>query len=99
MMKSFKITFYVSENGELVKAKEFFRFAENLKSLVANPPEEFFEMLESCFPMHGWAEIEQETANVFVIFTPRNINLQEVNKDEFRHWLENLKPSDFSEHI
>jgi len=94
-VKSFKIVFYRSENGELVKVREFYRFAEGLFELVENPPQEFIDMLEFFVPMHGWAEMEERRANVFVIFTPRDTRLQEFEKSEFRKWLENIKPADF----
>jgi hypothetical protein len=98
-VKSFKIVFYKSQNGELVKVREFFRLAENITQLVADPPGEFFQMLEFFLPIHGWAEIEEKSASVFVIFTPRDTKLQEMENDEFKKWLENIKPDDFSKRI
>ena len=94
-MRSFKILFYVSRGGELVKVKEFFRLAEKLSDLVKNPPQEFFEMIESSLPMHGWAEIDEERATVFVIFVPRGGELTEVDRKDFVNWLQKVKPGDF----
>jgi hypothetical protein len=94
-MRSFKILFYESRMGELVKVKEFFRLAEQISDLVQNPPPEFFEMLESSMPMHGWAEIDEERATVFVIFVPRGGELKEVDRKDFVDWLQKVKPGDF----
>ena len=99
VLKNFKIVFYKSELGELVKVKEFFRRAETLQELVADPPDEFFDMLGSFFPLHGWAEIGKENATVFVIFAPRadGGRLPDIEETEFQDWLGNVRPSDFKE--
>ncbi|HOX28059.1 MAG TPA: hypothetical protein PLQ76_02765 [bacterium] len=96
-MKSFKINFYKSENGSLTKVKELFRLADAVQELISNPPEEFFEMLVDHFPLHGWVEMEEEKANVFVIFVPRGSALHDFEREQFRKWLENASPADFSE--
>lgn len=96
-MRSFKIVFYKSESGELVKIKEFYRVVEELQDLIADPPDEFFEMLGSFFPVHGWAEMDQEKATVFVIFAPRPGDLNEVDNIEFKDWLNNVRPGDFKD--
>jgi len=99
-LRNFKIIFYKSELGELVKVKEFFREAEAIQDLVSDPPDEFFDMLGSFFPVHGWAEIEKEASTVFVIFAPRNKKLDvlgDVDENEFQVWLENVQPSDFKD--
>lgn len=95
-MPSFKILFYRSEGGELVKVREFYRVANALSDLVQTPPKEFFDMLEDSLPMHGWAEVDEGRVTVFLIFVPRPGDLGEVDHDEFVDWLRNIKPSDLS---
>lgn len=106
MKKTFKIVFYVSDNGELAHMKTLFREAEQIGELVDDPPDEFFDMLMENLPIHGWAEIEDEKAVVFVIFAPRteddNTHRELISPSDtlderhrFRKWLNQLKPSDF----
>jgi hypothetical protein len=106
--KTFKIVFYVSDNGELAHAKTLYREAEQIAELVEDPPEEFFAMLGDNLPIHGWAEIEDEKAVVFVIFAPRTeadntrrelISPGDANdeRNRFRMWLSQIKPSDFKD--
>ncbi len=95
-MKSFKISFYKSESGELVKIKELFRLADSIDELVAAPPQEFFDMLSDYFPLQGWAEMEENRANVYVIFAPRAAEgVSDIEVNDFREWLDNIKPADF----
>ena len=96
-MKTFKIVFYSSEHGELSKMKEFFREADRIQDLVSEPPEEFFNMLTTFFPVHGWAELEDGSSTIYVIFAPRPARLEEVEEGEFLDWLENVQPSDFKD--
>ncbi len=96
-MRTFKIIFYKSEKGELVKAQEVFRLANSINELVEAPPQEFFDMLDDYFPLHGWAEIEERRATIFVIFTKRKANLQDIDRKDFKEWLESVNPSDLSE--
>ena len=98
-MKSFKIVFYKSEGGEIVHVKTFFRLAEQLADLIKDPPEEFFDMLDDYSPMHGWAEVEPTRCTVFVIFVPKNAAHVTTDDEasQFREWLGNVKPSDFSQ--
>lgn len=106
MRKTFKIVFYISDNGELAHIKTLYREAEQIAELVEDPPEEFFAMLGDNLPIHGWAEIEDEKAVVFVIFAPRTENDQTRRelispadsldeRQQFRTWLSQIKPSDF----
>jgi hypothetical protein len=106
--KTFKIVFYISDNGELAHMKTLYREAEQITELVEDPPEEFFSMLSDNLPIHGWAEIEDEKAVVFVIFAPRSEEDQTRRElispsdtmDErhrFRKWLSQIKPSDFKD--
>ena len=105
MKKNFKIVFYRSDEGHLAHMKTLHRKAEKLVDLVLDPPEEFFEMLEENMPIHGWAELEEKDATVFVIFAPRShppletetftstfIDAEEI---QFKEWLNGVKPSDF----
>lgn len=95
-MKSFKISFYKSEGGELIKIRELFRLADSIDELVASPPQEFMEMLNDYFPLQGWAEMEENRANVYVIFAPRAAEGdKDVEVNDFRKWLDNIKPADF----
>ncbi len=94
-MKTFKISFYKSEMGELVKVREFFRLANTVDELVANPPEEFMDMLAEFLPLQGWVEMERDKASVFVIFTSRENRPKDHEVEEFGKWLENIKPADF----
>jgi hypothetical protein len=94
-MKSFKISFYESTNGELIKLKELFRLCEAVADLVRNPPPEFFQMLETHFPINGWAEVGEDTGNVYVVFAPRDSVFQDSEKEAFRDWLDTITPSDF----
>ena len=96
-MRNFKIVFYKSELGELIKIKEFYREAAAIHDLVANPPEEFFEMLDSFSPVHGWAELDKTSSTIYVIFAPRGKRLQEIENTEFLEWLESVSPADFNE--
>jgi hypothetical protein len=97
-LKSFKIMFYKTEKGELTLVRTFFRLADSLTDLMKDPPGEFFEMLREYMPVHGWAEVEDVRATVFVIFAPRAV--MSASQDEeaasFRDWLNNAKPSDFA---
>ena len=94
-MRSFKIAFYKSEQGELTKIREFFRLANTVDELVSNPPEEFMDMLTEFVPLQGWVEMEPDKASVFVIFTPREGKIMDAEREEFSRWLENIKPADF----
>ena len=98
-MRVFKIVFYRSENGELTKFKEFYREAEALSDLLENPPDEFYEAMKKLFPLHGWAEVDEERSTVFVIFTVKAKQPKRPRRDkekvEFRNWLKQVKPSDF----
>jgi len=96
--KSFKIVFYKSEMGELVKVMTLYRMAEQLSDLINDPPKEFFEMLGEYAPVHGWAEIEDTRAAVFVIFARHGMERTGTAEEakHFRDWLESVKPSDFS---
>ncbi len=98
-MRSFKIVFYKSESGELVKMKEFFREVDGLQELIADPPDEFFEMLGSFFPVHGWAEMDRERSTVFVVFAPRESDLDEIDNDEFKDWLNSVSPGDIKDFL
>jgi hypothetical protein len=105
-VKPFKIVFYLSHKGELTLLKTLYRQAEKLVDLVMDPPPEFFELLESHIPIHGWAEIDDDSACVFVIFAPRGSTpretesftsrLVDAEEMQFRDWLNQVKPSDFS---
>lgn len=94
-MKSFRIVFYKSEEGELIKIKEFVKEAVKLQDLIQDPPDEFFEMLKNYAPVHGWAEMEPVASTVFVIFTERSRKLPEENDEDFKNWLAEVRPSDF----
>ncbi|MFA6449829.1 MAG: hypothetical protein WCX65_10190 [bacterium] len=94
-MKSFKISFYKSDGGELTKLLQFFRLAEKIEDLVANPPQEFLDMLDEYLPLQGWAEMEENRANIYVVFTPRGNNIRDFEHNEFRRWLDTIKPADF----
>ena len=96
-MKSFKIVFYKSEKGALVHMRTLYRMAAQLMDLVENPPGEFFEILKEFMPIHGWAEMEETRATVFVIFAPRSVILGAIDEEtsKFREWLSEVKPSDF----
>ncbi|MEW6200368.1 MAG: hypothetical protein AB1546_00205 [bacterium] len=98
-MRVFKIVFYRSEKGELTKFKEFYREAEALSDLLENPPFEFYDAMKKLFPLHGWAEVDDEQSTVFVIFTGRKGRTGRARRDaekvEFRNWLKKAKPSDF----
>ena len=96
-MKSFKISFYKSEGGELSFIKHFFRLADKIEDLVANPPQEFLDMLGDFMPLQGWAEVEESKANIYVIFSPRGSQIKDVEQNEFRQWLDKIKPADFKE--
>lgn len=96
MMKNFKIVFYKSDLGELVKLKEFFKEAEAVNDLVQDPPDEFIDMLGSFFPVHGWAELEKRNSTIYVIFAEREEKLETINEDDFKDWLNGASPSDFS---
>lgn len=96
LMKNFRIVFYKSDLGELVKLKEFFKEAEAVNDLVSDPPDEFIDMLGTFFPVHGWAEIEKRNSTIYVIFAEREEKLETVDADEFTEWLKEVSPSDFS---
>lgn len=105
-MKPFKIVFLLSHKGELKQLKTLYRQAEKLVDLIMDPPAEFFELLESHIPIHGWAEIDDTSACVFVIFAPRSdppretesftSQLVDAEEMQFREWLSQVKPSDFT---
>jgi len=96
-LQTFKIVFYKSHQGNLLKVKEFYRQAEELQELIADPPDEFFEMLNTFMPVHGWAEIEGENNTVYVIFAPRDTRLEDVEESEFQDWLDHVRPGDFKD--
>jgi hypothetical protein len=94
-MKSFKISFFKSEGGELTKLSQFFRIANRIEDLVSNPPQEFLDMLVEYMPVQGWAEIEESRANIYVIFAPRGSHIGDFEQKQFSNWLETIKPADF----
>jgi len=96
-MKSFKIVFYKSEKGELVHMRTLYRLAEQISDLLDDPPSEFFDIIKEYMPIHGWVEMEETRATVFVIFAPRSVVLGPISeeKEKFREWLNGVKPSDF----
>ncbi len=95
--QTFRVVFYRSENGELIKVREFARTAASVNDLVSDPPQEFLDMLGDFIPIHGWAEINTENTVVYVIFATRfDSNLEDIGKDDFHIWLDEAKPSDLN---
>lgn len=94
-MFAFKVVFYKSLKGDLTKIKEYYQMAETFTDLIESAPSELFDILKTCFPVHGWVEIEQEKGTVFVIFVPRYNEKLRIEEEEFKTWLEKVKPKDF----